>query len=171
MAKNLTKEHEKGKYFLVNDTFVRVDGSDWVNIQANIGHFRSIEVTTGAIKALIHRPFCEGYVISPGLTTIWHPKVNKRCMSEKELQEAREDHYFLRQSSFLQKSLWLEYWHSTGTFGQTHSDKHIQAFNEALHEKRQQYRKDHPKATQEEILKATYDQAKADGMFETKKLG
>lgn len=98
MAKNLTEEHAKGKYFLVNDTFVRVDNADWINIQANVGHMRSIFVTTGNAKTQINRPICEGYVVTPGKTVLWHPAVNKRCMTEAELREAREDHYFLRRN-------------------------------------------------------------------------
>ena len=95
MAFNLQPK-EKGKYFLVNDTYVRVDGHDWINLYANIGKLRAIRVATAMGKHQIHRPFCEGYVVDSEWLPYHKERFKHRCMDESELKEARSDSYFLR---------------------------------------------------------------------------
>lgn len=90
---------KKGKNFLVNDTYIRYDGVNWLNIQANVGRTKPIQFTTGRTMALIQRPqMCEGWVLKEDDSNFIRINVTKRCMTEGELHEARNDHYFLRKN-------------------------------------------------------------------------
>src|SRR5690349_20315653 len=111
---------KKGKNFLVNDTFVRFDGVNWLNLQANVGRTKPIHIFTGRSQALIQRPImCEGWVMKEDDNEFTRVKVHKRCMTESELNEARNDHYLLRKNRFNQQCLWLEYYHDKDSLGET----------------------------------------------------
>ncbi|KAI1298749.1 hypothetical protein HDE_04036 [Halotydeus destructor] len=158
MARNLVaaKNQSKGKNFLVNDTFVRVDGVDWLNIQAHVGRLKPLHITTGNGVDRIEYPFCEGYVVSESWDRILRPTLSHRCMNEKELVEARKDHHFVRQQRFLFDTLWIEYSHKKDSFGETYANAHLQAFNAALHEKRQKIAKENPNIAFDELARRTY---------------
>lgn len=58
--------------------------------------------------------------------------------------------------SFEQQSLWLEYYHDKDSFGETHANAHIQAYNQDLREKRKAYAEANPGVKFEDLIKATY---------------
>ena len=156
---------EKGKTFLVNETFVRIDGVDWVSIRAWKGRKRAINVTSGHGEMAIHTPLCQGYVMAPMNEEFRRPNrpFRVRCMNGQDLREAEEDHYYVR--NILNKDetgrgmgglLWVEYRHSTGSLGETNAATHLNAFNQAMWEKRKEYAKKNPNWDYETMMNDTY---------------
>lgn len=161
----------KGKVFLVNDTFVRVDGVDYISIRSEIGKYRWIEVGTGFTTHHLVTPKCEGYVFAPAVR--WSNQghgngIMSRCMEEDELVEARQDHVFLRNVRHTvpqdkNPTLWVEYRHSDNEFGESYAAQKLLAFNRVLHRKRQALAdKMHAegKYDYEHIMNATFDPKK-----------
>lgn len=147
LPKGWDRGQSKGRYFLVNETFVRVDDSDYVNIRSFVGKYKQIEVNTGWGMTRVITPKCEGYVFRP--LPRWYVEYSAtsgpmapRCMTEEELNEAAKDHIFLRNvrhftTSERKDKLWIEYYHSTGDFGDSYARQKLLAFNRALNKKRE----------------------------------
>ena len=163
----------KGKNFLINDTYIRIDGVDWFNVKSNVGKYKPIEIHTGVkYRNLLPTPVCEGYVFAPNarrfIESSTAPHLMYRCMRGEELEAAKKDAIFLKESySFYQypeRSIWAEYRHSTNDFGETDGNLKLQAFNRALHKKRvAENLKRHAagkKYDYEDLMNSTYDPKK-----------
>lgn len=159
------KNASKGKTFLLNETFIRVDGVDWVGIRAWKGRMRAIYVTSGHGEQTIHTPLCQGYVLAPIVDYLRRPTkpFRVRCMNGQDLREAEKDHYYVRniiskdETSFgIGGLLWVEYRHSTKSLGETNAAAHLAAFNKALWEKRKDYALKNPDYDYETLINETY---------------
>lgn len=163
----------KGKNFLVNETYVRVDGIDWFMIKSNVGKYMPIEITSGVkFHSMIQTPVCEGYVFAPNARHyVQHAGAQHlmyRCMRGEEIEAAKKDAVFLKNSfthnAFPEKAIWAEYRHSTNDFGETDANLKLQAFNRALHKKRvAENLKRHnegKKYDYEKLMNSTYDPKK-----------
>ena len=140
------RDLRKGKVFLVNETFVRVDGVDYVNLRSEVGRYKWLEINTSMGATNLVTPKCEGYVFAPiprWFSTSSEYLMN-RCMTGAELREAQQDHIFLRNvrpyrwEHDRNPYLWIEYSHDRDSFLDSNSADKLMAFNRALHKKRQQ---------------------------------
>jgi hypothetical protein len=143
---NWPKNLPKGKNFLVNDTFIRVDNVNYVNIRSSVGKYKPIEINTGIGTHLITTPVCEGYVMTPMprwlVGAFGSQKMAQRCMNQADLNEAEKDHIFLRNvEHFYQNDenrLWIEMYQKTGDWGDSYGSHRLVAFNRVLHKKREE---------------------------------
>lgn len=163
----------KGKVFLVNDTYIRVDGVDFVNIRADVGKYRVIEINTGYGMNRLITPKCEGYVFAPvsrwmrdGVATA--EPLMSRCMTGKELLDAEKDHVFLRNVRYykvpMDYTLWVEYSHAKDDFLDSFAKQRLMAFNRVLRKKREEENlRRHEKGEKydyEDLMNSTYDPKK-----------
>jgi hypothetical protein len=141
------KNLPKGKPFLINDTYVRVDGVDYVMVQALQGKFEPIDIMTPVGGDFIQTPKCEGYVFAPLPRWMFHTQGNsspfrRRCMTQGELNEAEQDHTLVRdmrmEFSGYYKFLQADHYNMTRQDGSNDAHLRLTAFNRALHKKRVQ---------------------------------
>lgn len=161
------KDLPKGKPFLINDTYVRVDGIDYVMVQALQGKFEPIDIFTPVGTTFIQTPKCEGYVYAPVPRWIRESQqdgeqgLRHRCMTQEELNEADADHILVRNmrmygsgpANFLQ----ADYYNFSKQDGANDAHIRLIAFNKALHKKRVELaRKQGDKYDWEKLIKSTY---------------
>ena len=149
----------------MNETFIRVDGVDWVSVRAWKGRLRAIHIHSGHGEHSIQTPLCQGYVLAPHQQHLRLPTrpFRVRCMNGQDLREAEEDHYYVRNIMDKDQSskgmgglMWVEYRHSTGSLGETNAAAHLAAFNKALWEKRKAYAEKNPSWDYESLINQTY---------------
>lgn len=135
---------KKGKNLLINDTFIRVDGVNWVAVRSNIGQYMPIEVITAHDEVTIQTPKCEGYVLHPMPRWIksWNP-LHLRCMTPREVKEAEKDHELVRWLPQRMGNVGFETlkgeWYNTPEHnGDNETNLRTQAFNRVLHRKREE---------------------------------
>lgn len=171
----------KGKPLLVNDTFVRVDDIPSYAVHSQYGVRSGISVETSNGATYLNPTKCQGFVLRPNdlnydinMISYPTPTLRFRCMSEREIEEARKDHVFSRSYGHHFKGHYETYTEYKNVpdnkeHGQGDAALRLRAFNLALHRKRQEIASKMAERglnyDYDKFFNLTYDQGKMKTLF------